>query len=168
MATINRGGRPPKSTAVKIAEGNPGKRRLNTNEPTPERGIPPKPTALGAVASKEWDRITPMLFELGLLTAVDGAALAAYCANFQRWHEAETLIKASGLVIEAERGPVRNPAVGIANESMAQMHKFLVEFGLTPASRIRLIAIPSAAKDGGDDELKKPKPILRLSAGGQG
>ena len=32
-------GRKPKPTAVKKLEGNPGKRKLNTKEPVPEKGM---------------------------------------------------------------------------------------------------------------------------------
>lgn len=32
-------GRKPKPTAVKKLEGNPGKRKLNTKEPVPAKGI---------------------------------------------------------------------------------------------------------------------------------
>ena len=33
-------GRKPKPTAVKKLEGNPGKRKLNTKEPNPGKGMP--------------------------------------------------------------------------------------------------------------------------------
>ena len=33
-------GRKPKPTAVKKLEGNPGKRKLNSKEPVPAKGIP--------------------------------------------------------------------------------------------------------------------------------
>lgn len=33
-------GRKPKPTAVKKLEGNPGKRKLNTKEPVPAKGMP--------------------------------------------------------------------------------------------------------------------------------
>ncbi|HZK10243.1 MAG TPA: phage terminase small subunit P27 family, partial [Clostridia bacterium] len=33
-------GRKPKPTALKVLEGNPGKRPLNKNEPQPERKAP--------------------------------------------------------------------------------------------------------------------------------
>ena len=35
-------GRKPKPTAVKKLEGNPGKRKLNTKEPVPAKGMPVK------------------------------------------------------------------------------------------------------------------------------
>ena len=36
-------GRKPKPTAVKKLEGNPGKRKLNTKEPVPAKGMPDCP-----------------------------------------------------------------------------------------------------------------------------
>ena len=36
-------GRKPKPTAVKKLEGNPGKRKLNTKEPNPGKGMPDCP-----------------------------------------------------------------------------------------------------------------------------
>ena len=36
-------GRKPKPTAVKKLEGNPGKRKLNTKEPVPAKGMPACP-----------------------------------------------------------------------------------------------------------------------------
>ena len=39
-------GRKPKPTAVKKLEGNPGKRKLNTKEPMPGKGMPACPAWL--------------------------------------------------------------------------------------------------------------------------
>ena len=36
-------GRKPKPTAIKKLEGNPGKRKLNKNEPVPAKGMPECP-----------------------------------------------------------------------------------------------------------------------------
>lgn len=39
-------GRKPKPTALKKLEGNPGKRKLNTKEPVPAKGMPDCPVWL--------------------------------------------------------------------------------------------------------------------------
>ena len=46
-------GRKPKPTAVKMLEGNPGKRSLNTGEPKPEKKAPRCPAWLEDEAKKE-------------------------------------------------------------------------------------------------------------------
>jgi len=47
----------PKPTAIKILEGNPGKRPLNLNEPKPLQIAPECPDWLLAEAKKEWNRL---------------------------------------------------------------------------------------------------------------
>ena len=46
-------GRKPKPTALKKLEGNPGKRKLNTKEPIPAKGMPNCPEWLLPEAKKE-------------------------------------------------------------------------------------------------------------------
>jgi P27 family predicted phage terminase small subunit len=135
-------GRKPKPTALKELQGNPGKRPLNKREPKPT-GVPTCPSHLDANAKKEWKRISKELLAIGLLTSVDRAALAAYCAAYSRWIAAEESIARFGLVIKAPSGyPVQNPFVSIANTAMDHMRKYATEFGLTPASRTRLQVEP--------------------------
>ena len=50
-------GRKPKPTAVKKLEGNPGKRKLNTKEPVPAKGMPDCPEWLLPEAKKEQEHI---------------------------------------------------------------------------------------------------------------
>lgn len=83
------------------------------------------------------------LVRLGIMSEVDDTALAAYCQAFECFVEAESKIRRSGLLIKTTNGNViQNPLVGVANRAMEIMHKFLTEFGLTPASRTRIAAIP--------------------------
>lgn len=132
-------GRRPTPTALKKLAGNPGKRALNKSEPKPA-GIPTCPPHLDKEAKAEWRRISSELLTLGLLTLIDRAALAAYCAAWARWVAAELSIQKFGTVIKSPKSgyPVQNPYVGVANTSMDQMRRFAVELGLTPASRSRL------------------------------
>jgi len=131
-------GRRPKPTALKVIEGNAGKRRLNENEPKPT-GIPTCPGHLSKEARKEWKRISKELLTCGLLTSVDRAALAGYCQAYARWVEAEEKVAHLGHVVKSPSGyPVQNPYLSIANTCLDQIRKFATEFGLTPASRSRL------------------------------
>ena len=50
-------GRKPKPTALKKLEGNPGKRKLNTKEPVPAKGMPEGPKWLLPEAKEEWKRL---------------------------------------------------------------------------------------------------------------
>ena len=132
-------GRKPKPTALKLVTGNPGKRPLNDHEPQPEAAIPEVPVHLSNTAKAEWDRIVIRLHPLGLVTDLDRAALAAYCESWATWVEAVEKVRETGRIIKAPSGyPVLNPYVTIANKALDQMHRFLTEFGMTPASRSRI------------------------------
>jgi P27 family predicted phage terminase small subunit len=138
-------GPPPKPTALKRLAGNPGGKRLNDREPEPRREMPRCPAWLVGEARREWRRMAKELYGLGLLTVVDRAALAAYCQCWARWVKAEGELGADKvtLTITTDKGNViQNPLVGIANTSMDQMRRFLIEFGMTPASRSRVQAAP--------------------------
>ena len=54
-------GRKPKPTALKKLEGNPGKRKLNTKEPAPAKGMPDCPKWLLPEAKEEWKRLCQKL-----------------------------------------------------------------------------------------------------------
>ncbi|MFZ4773946.1 MAG: phage terminase small subunit P27 family [Terrimicrobiaceae bacterium] len=140
-------GRQPKPTALKKLQGNPGKRPLNENEPRPVPNIPGCPSHIVGPARKEWKRLTAELFTQGLLTSLDRAALAGYCAAYGRWVEAEKAIRKDGLTMVTPNGfLVQTPYVGIANKSVEQMCKFAAQFGMTPASRSK-IKIGSAPEE---------------------
>ena len=67
-------GPPPTPTNLKMLRGNPGKRKLNTNEPDPPPAIPSCPSHLDKVAKREWRRISKELFEMGIISKLDRAA----------------------------------------------------------------------------------------------
>ena len=134
-------GRKPLPTAMKVLAGNPGKRALNRQEATPRRTLPRAPQHLDEEARAEWKRSSRELWEAGLLTAVDRAALAAYCQAFSRWAQAERKVKQEGMVIVTMQGNVvQSPYVSIANRAMELMMKAAAEFGMTPSARTRVAA----------------------------
>lgn len=134
-------GRKPKPTAVKILEGNPGKRALNEREPSPEKKAPSCPKWLEKEAKKEWRRLASKMEQIGILTEVDMAAFAGYCQCYSRWKENEEFISKNGSLVRTPSGYwMQVPQVSIAQQYMKQMERFAEQFGLTPASRSRLIA----------------------------
>ncbi|NCB09888.1 MAG: phage terminase small subunit P27 family [Bacteroidia bacterium] len=134
-------GRPKKPTHLKLLQGNPGKQKLPKNEPKPDVKIPEPPNFLIDYALDEWNRVTPILERLGLLSDLDVMELAAYCQCVDRWRNAEEEIKRNGMTDTTSNGNViQSPYVGIANKAMVQMHQFLCQFGMTPASRAGVTA----------------------------
>lgn len=134
-------GRKPKPTALKTLEGNPGKRQLNTNEPKPVSKAPSCPKWLEEDAKKEWRRLAKQMEQLGILTEVDMAAFAGYCQAYARWKAAEEFITKHGAIVKTPSGYWQQvPQVSIAQQYLKDMQKFAEQFGLTPASRSRIVA----------------------------
>jgi P27 family predicted phage terminase small subunit len=138
------GGSNRKPTALKKLLNNPGKRKLNEREPKPAKGIPEMPRFLNPEARAEWKRIVPILHKMGVLTVADGKALAAYCSCYSQLSKSEAAIEKFGLIcvtLDQVTGVAElkaNPAVRIKSDALRQMKSFLIEFGLTPASRSKL------------------------------
>ena len=134
-------GRKPKPTAMKELEGNPGKRPLNDNEPRPEKKAPRCPSWLDKEAKKEWRRLAPLMEQMGILAEVDMAAFAGYCQSYARWKQNEEFISKNGSLVRTPSGYYQQvPQVSMAQQYLKQMGRFAEQFGLTPASRSRLIA----------------------------
>jgi P27 family predicted phage terminase small subunit len=132
-------GRIPKPTAVKIFEGNPGKRKINGREPKPAGSLPDCPDHLMEEAKAEWHRIAASLNVIGLLTQVDRATMAAYCQCWARWVEAERKLAETPAILRMPSGYIQqSPWLSIANKQLELMAKYMAELGLTPASRSRL------------------------------
>lgn len=134
-------GRKPKPTALKTLEGNPGKRQLNINEPKPLAKAPSCPKWLDPEAKKEWKRLSKKMEQVGILTEIDMAAFAGYCQAYARWKAAEEFISKHGSIVKTPSGYWQQvPQVSIAQQYMKAMQKFAEQFGLTPASRSRIVA----------------------------
>jgi P27 family predicted phage terminase small subunit len=99
------------------------------------------PPHLNTAAAAEWRRIAKALQQAGVLTTFDRAALAAYCQAWGRWVEAEERRKETPALIKTPSGYVQqSPWLGIANKQLELMGRYMVELGLTPAARSRVMA----------------------------
>jgi len=155
-------GRKPKPTALKLLEGNPGKRPLNESEPIPPKVDLKCPMWLLPEAKKEWKRLASSLEAMGVLTMADLTAFAGYCQAYARWREAEEFITQHGSIFKTPSGYVQQiPQVSIAQQNLKIMQSFCTEFGLTPATRARIIA-----SGGGSEDSLSEDPLERLLKGG--
>ena len=153
-------GRKPNPTALKVPEGNPGKRPLNDREPVPPKATLKCPAWLLPEAKKEWKRLAPALEAMGVLTMADLTAFEGYCQAYARWKEAEAFITQHGSIFQTPSGYVQQvPQVSIAQQNLKIMQSFCSEFGLTPATRARIIA-GAGSEDGASED-----PMERLLKG---
>ncbi|MCV2869910.1 phage terminase small subunit P27 family [Defluviimonas sp. WL0002] len=141
-------GRKPKPTAIRRLDGNPGKRGYNAAEPVPPEGLPDCPPHLTELAREEWQRIAATLHDMGVVTTVDRAALAAYCQSYARWAEAEEKLKETPVMLKTPSGYVQqSPWLSVANKQLELMGRYMAELGITPASRSRVAAYATAQVD---------------------
>lgn len=147
-------GRRPKPTALKLVEGNPGKRAINKKEPKPRSEIPSCPAHLEDSGKVAWGRLSVLLDRMGVLTEADGAALERLCDCYTDILESRRLIRQDGRTYKVitTTGEILikgNPAVAQLRAADAQFKSYLIEFGLTPAARSKVHATD-------DDDKKDP------------
>ncbi len=130
-----RKGRKPKPSALKIAAGNPGKRKINKRERPRGGGAPTCPSWMDGEAKAEWRRVVPILIAQRVTSSVERASLAMYCMAWSRVKRAEKELLRDGLTYEHDGIRKKHPAASILHEAARELQSFASEFGLTASSR---------------------------------
>jgi P27 family predicted phage terminase small subunit len=149
-------GRKPVPIELKILRGNPGKRPIANDAPRADGTIPECPKYLKGEARREWKRITQELANLRVISAADRVSIELYCDAYARWRYAREQIEDdSSMIMTTEKGyQIQSPWVSIANGAVAQMQKFLSEYGLTASSRAK-VKVEKPQEESLTDKLKK-------------
>jgi P27 family predicted phage terminase small subunit len=119
-------------------------KRRKQREAQGPAGTPDCPDWLEPDARAAWDQLVPQLAAMGVLTRIDGNALARYCRLWTRWRKAEDFISKHGdmFPIKDEAGKLRCmqqwPQVAIASKLAQQLTRLEDAFGMSPASRTRI------------------------------
>src|SRR5699024_2377345 len=100
-----RPGPPPKPTALKLLEGNPGHQKLNAHEPKPPAKLPRCPAHLSPNAKKLWSRLGPKFAGLGVMADVDEAAFAILIEAYAAWLDLIELARKDGPVVKVNGQP---------------------------------------------------------------
>jgi P27 family predicted phage terminase small subunit len=145
-------GRKPKPTALKIRDGNPGRRPLPTAEPTAARKLPRPPREANARDRALWIRTGKMLIRSGVATRLDSAAFRLLIESLVTHRNAVEKVAEFGPVW-MEKGESKIPKFQyspwwvIQNREFDKLKWLLTEFGLTPSSRTRLHGTPAAPEE---------------------
>lgn len=138
-------GRPKKPTALKVLEGNPGKRPLPENEPKPAPIVEtPDPPAWMNIEGKEmWKRRLPELQRIGLVTTIDLESFAMLCQSWGEYVEAVKRMKNRGKYYTytnkaGAENEIERPVVRVAHRAHERYKSMCTEFGLTAAARSRI------------------------------
>lgn len=130
----------PIATAEKKLNGNPGKRKINDNEPQGKllEKMPPAPMYLGEHAVEAWNRNGPVLIEMMLLTEADLELFATFCQAIHLMIVSSQDINTNGMTVMGQRGRTRNPAIATFTAATTTIRSLASEFGMTPSSRTKL------------------------------
>jgi P27 family predicted phage terminase small subunit len=112
-------------------------------------GVPVKPKWLDDVAAMIWDETIAELIETpGLLTEVDGPALALYCDSWRQYHEYDEEIRKEGnTIISLTAGMKANPLLSRRDAAKADAIKIGALFGLNPSARASMKLQPTVEED---------------------
>lgn len=167
-------GRPRKPSALRVLQGNPGKRPIPGDVNLPP-SVPTRPEWLTGRAKKVWTRVTKALRAIGVLHELDREKLAFMCQAVDEAYDLEQRViqlrkndalpwapmpededaerppRPTGLVFYTSKGfPMPNPILAIRNQAVARFNSMASEFGLSPSARATLL------KDAGDEPKGDP------------
>ncbi|HXC56663.1 MAG TPA: P27 family phage terminase small subunit [Rhizomicrobium sp.] len=149
--------RPRKPPALHAIQGTFRNHRHGKQTPMPSRACPPPPSRLTNAERVAWRQIAREADRLGVLTACDVVALEAAAGALADLREARrTLAERGGsftYAIPTRRGAVwrRQPEAAVIADADRRLMGWLSRFGLTPADRARVAALPSKPCNNFDD-----------------
>jgi len=151
-----RGPSPTPTAVLKLRGSTLISKRREVSEARGPAGRPDPPDWLDGDAKAMWDKLVPHLESMGVLSRIDGNALARYCRLWSRWRKAEAFIDLRGEIypLKDEGGQVKCfqqwPQVAIASKLALQLTRLEQEFGMTPSARSRIqVAHPIEEQVGG-------------------
>jgi P27 family predicted phage terminase small subunit len=110
-------------------------------------GVPDMPDFLDDEGKSEWVRMCKLLSEGGQLSRADGAAMAAYCQAWSGLVAASSIVSKEGHIVleqvQNSKGEIigekkkQHPACSLIQAYLSQIRAYLIQFGMTPAARVR-------------------------------
>lgn len=132
-------GPPRKPTALKLFEGNRGKRKIDKNEPKPPVVSIPMPDWMCPRGKAVWKRLKPILLNLKVLTTADVEMFAAFCDSYGRYVSAEIKVtKAMNAPMESEAAKLIPSLTNTSMKYLDRARLIAATFGLTPGDRSRI------------------------------
>jgi P27 family predicted phage terminase small subunit len=131
-------GRKPKPTHLKLITGNPGKRKLNLNEPIPIGELKAPPDWFTDEQKDIWNYAIQHA-PPGLLKMIDASVLMVWTVARDTHQKASTAFAKSKMLYTSKNGdPMQNPLLPVINKQAVLMMKAAGELGFTPSSRSRI------------------------------
>jgi len=107
---------------------------------------PEMPRTLTPAAKETWDRLTPRLVALGVLTPLDGDALATYCETLERYQRCKAQVDEEGLTLPTSQGTSAHPLLAEMAKCQRFMRDFENDYGMRHLARARIKIAPTTEK----------------------
>lgn len=131
-----------------------GSWRANERAGEPEAsGVPECPDWLDEEERAEWDKLCPLLQEMGVLAEADTNSLATYCVMMVQFKLTRKMLKLTGYTAPTQRGETINPIVNVQHKALEKLNKLAADFGLSPSARAGLNITPEKKKQPGRPSL---------------
>ena len=139
-------GKKPKPTALKELAGKPGHRPLPESEPKPGPANLKIPRGrLPEDAKRLWKSLAKPLADVGVLRETDLPAFEMLCLHYAVARMGYEEIEEEGIITwNTQGGAKKHPGATVFIENSRAFRAYLTEFGLTPSSRVRIDADPTA------------------------
>ncbi|MGW5358262.1 phage terminase small subunit P27 family [Staphylococcus xylosus] len=108
---------------------------------------PNPPEWLDNTATKEWNRIYPLLQELPI-ASLDLMLVSTYCQAYSDYINATKRMNNSDAIIETERGTKLNQNHTIKRDALSQLNSIAPKLGLTVESRLKILEPKQDIKSG--------------------
>lgn len=148
----------PKPSAIRVLEGITKPSKMPVAEPKPKIASNSDcPINLTPAQKLIWDSLAPELIRIGTLALTDIPAFIRYIDLSLEYHEMQRQIAGKNyiLVIRNDEGVPKYasvmPQISIRNQALQNMLRLEQQFGMTPASRTRIMSILGGEDPNNDD-----------------
>lgn len=147
-------GRPTAPLEKAVARGTEGAEARAAMAPRRIEGVPNPPGWFDADALDCWIRVSQLLFARGQLSLESEPSLIALCQCYSDWVNLAKKIRTMGMTQTVFNGEsskeAARPEVAIFADVDRRFKGWLNEFGLTDASRGKVVGSPPIPSDGND------------------
>lgn len=168
MAGNNKSGRKALPTNIHLLQGSKPSARSDGAWTAPPLEVPDAPDCLTVDALEEWNRVVPLLKQMGIIARLYRAQLTIYCQAWGRYVEAERKIASLGEdgLIDLTPNGFKQMSVWlqISNRAAEQMKAAASEFGMTPSAISRVTGAAAQGDMFGYDDGKPQSGTGRFFA----
>ena len=154
---------PPKPTALRILEGNPGRRPLPANEPAVRIYLPDAPEWMSDEAKEIFNNKARELYDMKVLSQSDVEVLAVWADMMGQYIQMSKQVRNEGFVFYKQKidsnglermEPERNPNIVTLEKLRSELRQYSNLLGTNPSARTRLQVI-DVKEDEFDSFLRK-------------